>query len=166
MKFMPLLLLPLAAQAWIPASTEGSDLLAAQSLANLREATLNGSLEEHLAVLGVPQTCQIEEAVVRKEYSTLSSEEKLNYTAAVRCLMDNPATVPSELAPGAKSRYDDFVAAHINQTDFIHSNGPFLFWHRLYIWAFETALREECGYTGYLPYWNYGKSAEDLRNSP
>lgn len=23
--------------------------------------------------------------------------------------------------------------------------------HRVYIWAYEKALREECGYTGYQP---------------
>lgn len=44
--------------------------------------------------------------------------------------------------------------------------GNFLYWHRYFIHTFETALRDECGYDGYLPYWNWGKSALDLKNSP
>lgn len=67
---------------------------------------------------------------------------------------------------GTRSRYDDFVATHINQTMTIHQTGNFLYWHRYFIHFFETALRDECGYEGYLPYWNWGKSAADLKNSP
>jgi tyrosinase len=74
--------------------------------------------------------------------------------------MTAPSKIPPGLAPGAKSRYDDFVATHINQTRTIHFCGSFFPWHRYYIWAFESALRQECGYTGYLPYWNWGKSAK------
>ncbi|KAH8887984.1 putative tyrosinase [Thozetella sp. PMI_491] len=74
--------------------------------------------------------------------------------------------MPSGLAPGAKSRYDDFVAVHINQTTTIHNTGSFLSWHRYYTWSFERALRDECGYKGFVPYWNWGKSAQDPINSP
>ncbi|CAG9981060.1 unnamed protein product [Clonostachys byssicola] len=165
-KIIPFLFSPLLASAWTPASTEGSDYLAAESLEILTNVVNNGSLAEHLVTLGVSQTCNISKAVVRREYSNLSDDEKLEYTAAVQCLMSLPAKVSPHLVPGAKSRYDDFVATHINQTDFIHQNGPFLFWHRLFMWTFEQTLRDECGYTGYLPYWNYGKSAEDILNSP
>lgn len=59
----------------------------------------------------------------------------------------------------------------------------FLSWHRYFVHTFETALRDECGYTGYQPvsiknrkgsgwdidrlqYWNWGKSAFDPANSP
>lgn len=35
----------------------------------------------------------------------------------------------------------------------------FLSWHRYYTWAYETALRDECGYTGYQPYWDWSSSA-------
>lgn len=69
--------------------------------------------------------------------------------------IDNP-----NRAPGAKSRYDDFVALHINQTTQIHMTGNFMMWHRYYTWAFERALRDECGYKGYVPYWNWGRSKD------
>jgi tyrosinase len=48
----------------------------------------------------------------------------------------------------------------------IHGTGNFLSWHRYYIYTFEEALRDECGYKGYLPYANWGRYAEDLLNSP
>ncbi|ORY58915.1 uncharacterized protein BCR38DRAFT_400025 [Pseudomassariella vexata] len=155
-----------AASAYTPASTSGSDLLAAQSLIKLSAAVADGSLKKALAAQGVPQTCKIENLAIRREYSTLADDEKLAYTKAVKCLMAKPAITSSTLVPGAKSRYDDFVATHINQTLTIHGCGSFLSWHRYFIHTFETALRDECGYTGYLPYWNWGKSSLDPINSP
>lgn len=50
----------------------------------------------------------------------MSEADRKNYTDAVTCLQNLPANTPSDLVPGAKSRYDDFVAAHINQTLTIH----------------------------------------------
>lgn len=44
--------------------------------------------------------------------------------------------------------------------------GNFLSWHRYFIHTFETALREECGYNGHLPYYNWGKYALDVHNAP
>lgn len=49
---------------------------------------------------------------------------------------------------------------------YIHLTGNFLYWHRMFVWTFEQTLRNECGYQGYLPYWNYAKTSEDLLNSP
>lgn len=46
--------------------------------------------------------------------------EKEDYINAVNCLAKKPAQTPAGLAAGAKTRYDDFVATHINQTLFIH----------------------------------------------
>ncbi|KAK7908451.1 hypothetical protein PG985_015754 [Apiospora marii] len=152
--------------SWTPAPTHGSDLLSEQSLANLKSALADGTLKQELAKEGVPQTCGPDDWAVRREYSTLSDAEKLEYTAAVKCLMAKPATVDPEKVPGARSRYDDFVAAHINNTPYIHNSGYFLHWHRAFAWNFEQALRNECGYKGYLPYWNHGKSSQDLINSP
>ncbi|ORY68344.1 uncharacterized protein BCR38DRAFT_130468 [Pseudomassariella vexata] len=80
--------------------------------------------------------------------------------------MDSPSKIPAGDAPGAKSRYDDFVAIHVNQTETIHFTGSFLSWHRYYMYSFERALRDECGYAGYLPYWNWGKTSKDPMNSP
>jgi tyrosinase len=98
---------------------------------------------------------------------SLSKRERLAYINAVKCLQSKPSKYPSGEAPGAKSRYDDFVVVHIKQTLEIHYTANFLSWHRWFTWAYETALREECGYTGAQPYWNWGFTAiTGLKNSP
>lgn len=81
----------------------------------------------------------------------LSAAARKSYINAVLCLQKKPSVFDPAQVPGAKSRYDDFVAVHINQTLTIHGTGNFLSWHRYYVWTFENALRSECGYTGYQP---------------
>ena len=39
------------------------------------------------------------------------------------------------------------------------AKGNFLTWHRYFTWQYEQALRNECGYKGYQPYWNWAKTA-------
>jgi tyrosinase len=46
------------------------------------------------------------------------------------------------------------------QTTKVHGTGSFFAWHRHLVWLYETALREECGYSGYQPYWDWSKYAE------
>ncbi|KAF9878298.1 hypothetical protein CkaCkLH20_04336 [Colletotrichum karsti] len=106
-------------------------------------------------------TCTSENVRVRKSFESLTDDEKIAYTGALNCLMTTPARTPSDLVPGAKSRYDDFVATHINQTEVIHLNAAFLGWHRWYIWEMESALRDECGYTGPFPYWDWVKTEQE-----
>jgi len=84
------------------------------------------------------------------------------------CIMSAPSKLDKTKYPGAKSRYDDFVAVHMNQTLNIHGTasqhaahniegmtnifqGSFLSWHRYYTWAFEQTLRNECNYNGTQP---------------
>lgn len=38
-------------------------------------------------------------------------------------------------------------------------------WHRYFTHAYETALRDECGYEGYQPFWNWFEYTDDLRAS-
>ena len=52
--------------------------------------------------------------------SFFSRDDKLAYIDAVLCLQSKPGRTPRHLAPGVRSRYDDFVATHINQTMQIH----------------------------------------------
>ncbi|KAJ0383292.1 hypothetical protein COL922a_010781 [Colletotrichum nupharicola] len=44
--------------------------------------------------------------------------------------------------------------------------GNFLTWHRYFTWAYENALREECGYEGYQPYWNWLSYRDDPSKAP
>ena len=53
---------------------------------------------------------------------TLSRRERKNYIDAVKCLQRKPPKSPVKLVPGARSRYDDFVAVHIYQNFDVHFN--------------------------------------------
>jgi tyrosinase len=100
-------------------------------------------------------TCSLRNLRVRREWGTLSKKQRKNYIKAVKCLQSKPALTPSTIASGAKTRFDDFVATHIDQTMTIHYTANFLSWHRYYVWLYEEALREECGFTGDQPYWDW-----------
>ncbi|KAI1331101.1 Di-copper centre-containing protein [Xylariaceae sp. FL0255] len=111
-------------------------------------------------------TCSLTTAYVRRDWAVLSSDEKKAYIAAVKCMQAKPSIADPSFAPGARTRYDDFVAVHINQTLTIHGTGNFLTWHRYFTYAYEQALRNECGYTGTQPYWNWLSYRENPRESP
>lgn len=96
----------------------------------------------------------------------MSAKERKAYSTAVKCMYTSPSKSDPTLVPGARTRYDDFVGQHINQTRTIHGTGNFLSWHRYFVHSFENALREECGYTGYQPYWNWFSYQDDLSKSP
>ncbi|KAI8960961.1 hypothetical protein F5Y11DRAFT_245504 [Daldinia sp. FL1419] len=109
-----------------------------------------------------------ETAYVREEWRALSQDQRLDFISAVKCLQSKPGETSGTFA-GVKSRYDDFVALHISQADYIHWVGHFLPWHRSLLWLFERALRDECSYEGSVPYWDWVQDAVDetsLLDSP
>lgn len=57
---------------------------------------------------------------VRREWRTLSDPQRRAFIDAILCLQQLPSQTPPDLASGAKTRYDDFIATHINQTGQIH----------------------------------------------
>ncbi|TPX18286.1 uncharacterized protein E0L32_002795 [Thyridium curvatum] len=111
-------------------------------------------------------SCTLENASIRREWSDISPKEREEYIAAVKCLQSKSPRTASSKGPGVRSRFDDFVATHIEQTDYIHNTANFLSWHRYYVHAYEKALRDECGYAGFQPYWNWDRYAKDPANSP
>ncbi|KAI1813017.1 hypothetical protein GGS20DRAFT_586881 [Poronia punctata] len=115
---------------------------------------------------GKNNKCTLETAKVRREWSDMSEVQRQEYVAAVKCLMKLPPTVDKERFPGALSRYDDFVAYHMTHAMQLHDNMHLFGAHKYYVWLFEEALRNECGYSGYQPYMNYDRYAEDPLNSP
>ncbi|PNS17318.1 Tyrosinase [Sphaceloma murrayae] len=141
--------------SWVPDDTSGTDMLARSGLSNLQASM--GNMTAH--------NCTIGRASRRREWHTLAKFEKLSYIAAVRCLQSLPSRM-SDTVPGARTRYDDFVATHMQQTLSIHNNGIFLAWHRYYTYAYEQALVNECGYRGTQPYLNWGKLASDPLGAP
>ncbi|CAG7565237.1 unnamed protein product [Fusarium equiseti] len=104
-------------------------------------------------------TCSWKNIRVRREWNTLSKSEKKSYISAVKCLQSRPAKGPETFAAGAKTRFDDWVSIHLNSTQEIHYTGNFLSWHRYFTWLYEEALRNECGYKGTQPYWDWSLTA-------
>lgn len=96
----------------------------------------------------------------------MSKQGRLDYIAAVKCLANLPAKTRLDIAPGARTHYDDFLAQHILQAPFVHFTGLLLPFHRTLVWEYEQALRNECGYTGAQPYWDWPLYYDNLTASP
>ncbi|KAH9229139.1 hypothetical protein K456DRAFT_1923934 [Colletotrichum gloeosporioides 23] len=95
------------------------------------------------------QSLQCAEPLVRKEWRSLSIEERSNYIAAVKCMQAKEPTSSKDTLPGATNRFEDFVGDHILQTVTQH---------------FTVTIRE-CGFEGAQPYWDWSLDAEDLEAS-
>ncbi|KAH7398598.1 hypothetical protein BKA66DRAFT_546137 [Pyrenochaeta sp. MPI-SDFR-AT-0127] len=144
------------------ASLEKRDLLQDlqnQAIKALGEAESNDTIAKRA-------DCSILNAAVRKDWNVMRTEERKEYISAVQCLFSLPSRSDPVEVPGAKTRYDDFVGQHINQTRSIHATGNFLSWHRYFVHGYEKALKEECGYKGNQPYWNFFTYRDDLQKSP
>ncbi|KAK3319501.1 tyrosinase-like protein [Cercophora scortea] len=144
-------------------SPELADLIESAKTQVIQEVTDN---EEKLRKRGETPSCTIGNLVFRREYGSLSKTERLAYVNAVKCLQSLPPRTPASVAPGAKSRFDDFTVTHIQQTLSIHYSGIFQPWHRWFVYQYEKALRDECGYMGYQPYWDWPKYAAAPQDSP
>lgn len=153
------LLLSIASIGSFNAKFMGNDALAAEGMLKLGiHLTKNG--------LPSPETCTLDTAAVRREWATLTPKERIAFTDAVNCLHKLPAKTPASVAPGARSRYDDLVVTHIQQSLTIHGTGNFLTWHRYFTWVFEQTLRDGCSYKGTFPYYNWAHYANDPKNGP
>ncbi|KAM7183235.1 putative tyrosinase [Rhypophila sp. PSN 637] len=148
------------------------DLVEPQSLVDMIEAAKAqviadvASKETEMRKRGVEPTCTVSKLKFRREYGDLTRAQRLAYVNAVKCLMALPPRTPADVAPGATSRFDDFIVVHIQRTMDVHFTGNFQPWHRWYLHQYEKALREECGYTGVSPYWDWPKYAAAPQDSP
>ncbi|KAL2134581.1 hypothetical protein VTI74DRAFT_11403 [Chaetomium olivicolor] len=75
------------------------------------------------ALIAKSATCTKNKLKVRREWGDISAAEKKAYIAAMLCIMQKPSKLDPSKFPGAKSRYDDFVVVHMNQTLSIHGTG-------------------------------------------
>jgi len=87
----------------------------------------------------------------RVEWDNLSASDRTAFLDAIVCLQGRR---PSGRYAQARSRYEDFVAVHQNLTPNVHGNSKFLVWHRYFLWAFEKALRDECGFNRPFPWFD------------
>ncbi|KAL8708999.1 MAG: hypothetical protein Q9220_006208 [cf. Caloplaca sp. 1 TL-2023] len=109
--------------------------------------------------------CTLQRLAYRQEWGTLSPRARRDYIDAVHCLRQKPARSDKTAVPGARSRYDDWLATHIINTLKVHFSGLFFQYHRHATWTYEQALREECGYRGTQPYWDWTLNYNDLGHS-
>ncbi|KAJ9134128.1 Tyrosinase central domain protein [Pleurostoma richardsiae] len=135
------------------------DANATDVLASLAQSAYDVAVDQVNSTTKRSSSCSLANIRIRREWGTLSKADRLSYINAVKCLQSKPAKTPAEVAPGAKTRFDDFVATHINQSLTIHYTGNFLSWHRYFTFLYEEALRNECGYKGTQPYWDWAKTA-------
>lgn len=103
---------------FLPSSASSSTALAALQLEGLSSYALGVSYNSIAHNSG--SKCTRKTLRVRRNWRTFSSREKKAYIKSMRCLQSKPARTPANVAAGAKTRYDDFVATHINQTLVIH----------------------------------------------
>jgi tyrosinase len=55
----------------------------------------------------------------------MTTDGRKAYIKAVQCLIAAPSKLPAGKFPGAKTRYEDFVVTHMQQTLSIHGTvGP------------------------------------------
>ncbi|KAK0216199.1 hypothetical protein IW262DRAFT_1398594 [Armillaria fumosa] len=126
-------------------------------------------LPRAFAAPGASRRSTCTDPAIRVEWNTLTEDEKAAYFAAELYLLQAPAQTS---IPYVESRYDDLVGTHQQQSDladnndFWHVTGQFLHVHRYYVYTHETVLRNECGYTGPLPYWNEAVDAGAFASSP
>lgn len=90
----------------------------------------------------------------RFEWRNYQVSDRRAFVDAIACLQRLPSA-GARYAPST-SRYEDFVQTHQVMTDRVHGNGLFLPWHRYFVWAFERALRGECGFADgrAMPWWD------------
>jgi tyrosinase len=98
---------------------------------------------------------------IRREWRTLSTAAKKEYVEAVQCLATKPSLFRDD-----GSLYDDFPWVHQQTAPSAHVAASFFPWHRYYIHVYEQALKNDCGYKGQLPYWDWSADWKDFANAP
>lgn len=93
---------------------------------------------------------------VRTEWDSVSDADRQNFVDSLKCLMNRG---PSGQFSFSKSRYEDFTALHQTLTPRVHGNAKFLLWHRYLLWTFEQELRDTCGLTATMPWFDETKYA-------
>ncbi|KAI6383326.1 hypothetical protein MCOR25_000246 [Pyricularia grisea] len=113
----------------------------------------------HNTAAGGPCT----QPAVRPEWRNMTAEGRREYVRAAKCLVDRPSEGRFQ---GSHNRYEDLVWVHHQMTDQLHGYAQFLPWHRRFVNVYETALRDECGYRGPMPWWDETRDAGNFAGAP
>ncbi|KAF3015571.1 hypothetical protein E8E14_007081 [Neopestalotiopsis sp. 37M] len=101
--------------------------------------------------------------VQRKNFLSLSDEDKTAYIDAVLCLTTHDAVFG--LYDGATTLWDEQQYLHLTMSNYIHGVGQFLPWHRYYMTLHEKLLQTYCGFEGGIPYWDEQADAANITES-
>ncbi|KAK0469181.1 Di-copper centre-containing protein [Desarmillaria tabescens] len=111
---------------------------------------------------------------VRKEWRSLTDDEKADWISSIKCLAHkphspkfSPTVKPDNIPPVNEnsSYWDDISYIHMDMNFKIHFTGLFLPWHRWYMHSVEESLREMCGFSGTMPYWDWTRDAADFEGA-
>ena len=148
------------------AKTAGHTLTLEEAIAgvNITEKIkeIADKIEDNLIVPNLVGRATCSSVRVRQEWDSVSTKDRQNFVDSLKCLMGK---APNGQFPASKSRYEDFVALHQTLTPRVHSNSKFLLWHRYYLWTFEQVLRDDCGLTGPLPWFDETRYAGKFSQS-
>ncbi|KAL8393821.1 hypothetical protein RB595_003539 [Gaeumannomyces hyphopodioides] len=111
------------------------------------------------SAIPAPRATQCTSPEVRKEWREMSTEEKAEYIRAAKCLRELPKQKYADVA-AVTTRMDDLVWTHFSLNLDIHFVANFLPWHRWYVQLHENLLRNECGFKGTQPYWDWTIDAD------
>ncbi|KXH55860.1 hypothetical protein CSAL01_08222 [Colletotrichum salicis] len=88
----------------------------------------------------------------------------LTASQGVLAACTNPSAPAKAGYAGSTTRWEGLKAAHVSQAQFVHFvmrantesvvQGAFFPWHRWYMTVQEKLLRDDCGYTRPMPYWD------------
>ncbi|KAG2022589.1 tyrosinase central domain-containing protein [Coprinopsis cinerea AmutBmut pab1-1] len=140
-----------------PQATDGASLVDAADTVAYNHVEANESLVGAFGRGRPKRPCK--RLSVRREWRDLSNHHKRSYISAVKCLLT--AQTHNRTLPERFNRNDEFVLSHVMVADYIHGVGQFLPWHRHFGFLYEKALREECGYRGPFPYWDWTRDTAD-----
>lgn len=134
-----------AAQAPSLSSYTDAEILSGAAFQNISDI----ASETMQSNIGSNPACTYDNADVRKEWRTLPKATRKEFTDAVICLQKmKPQSMTADEAadyPGVHSRFDEYVATHINYTYNIHDTADFFAWHRAFTHFMEQDLKTLCG---------------------
>ncbi|TVY82631.1 Tyrosinase ustQ [Lachnellula suecica] len=110
---------------------------------------------------------------IRKEWRSFSTDEQAAWIDAIKCMAQLPhndsliSTVGEFFAniTSNSSYYDDYTYVHSDLNPAIHFTGLFFPFHRFFVWSYTQSLKNDCGYTGVSPYWDWTLDAADFTGS-